>query len=378
MRTIVEEQTTCLEYYRSGKSLKEIGEILKLSRHQVRRRVKAAEKKERLDPELVERLAQEGVTDLSGLHSGWLLKKDKGGSGSSLYFYLGPDEDPISFADAMRDAIGEIPKLPPLVPQTAEGGEGYATWLALADMHLGGEYGSSELEEDFNAAVDDICKRLPPAEKAFVFELGDLFDANDHKGVTPASGNPCDVKRDDMLGNTQLAIRVLKRAIYRLLETHKEVEVHLIPGNHDPDSYLAVMIGLDAHFSEVEQVTIHVTDDEFRVVPWGNTAAFPHHGHTLKAPDLKDVFSDQFPDEWANAKAYRLIMTGHLHHMDRGKDLTGAESRQFRTLHRPNKWARMKGMFSYASLNALTVHAERGPEFETISPIKPLLRGKPQ
>jgi len=373
---LMREQAECLRHSRAGKTMTEISAIMDLNRHQVRRRLQAARKREKLDPVMADRLAAEGLVDLAGLHSGWLIQKEKG-SGSSLYFHLGKDEDPISLAEAIKETIAEIPALPPIETVMLPGtGRGYATWLALADLHLGGEYGSQSLEDDINAAVDDIVQRLPPAEKAFIFELGDLFDANDHKGVTPASGNPCDVIRDDMLKNTLTAIRVLKRAIMRLLETHFEVEVHLVPGNHDPDSYLAVMIGLDGLFQLNDRVSVAVMDDEFRVVPWGQCAAFPHHGHTLKAQALKDVFSDQFPDEWAEARAYRLIMTGHLHHQDRGKDITGAETRQFRTLHRPNRWARMKGMFSYASLNAMTVHADRGPEYETISPIRPMLRGK--
>lgn len=379
---ILQEQAAVLEYSRNGKTYKEISEAMGLSIHQVHRRIKGAKKRERLDPSLAQQLEEKGISDFAGLHSGWLLEKDSSGSGSSLYFYLGPDEDKISFADAIKEVLSEIPKLPPIArPGFNSLGHDYANWIFLADLHVGGEYGCKVPHEDFAQAIDDIVARMPPAEKAVLCELGDLLDANDHKGVTPASGNPTDTIRDDHLGNTKTAIRLMKHAAYRLLETHQEVELHLIRGNHDETAYLAVMLALEEHFAKNPRIQVSVPacpeEEEFRVVSWGQCAFFPHHGDKAKPSVLKDVWADQFPDEWAAAKSWRLIPTAHFHHL-KAEDLGGAEWRQFRTIHRPNRWARMQGLFSYGSLCALTVHRERGLEFETTSNIRPMMKGKVQ
>ena len=385
MQDLAKEQDLCLDWYRQGLSYAAIGTKVGLSPDQVYRRLNAAKKRERLDPEIAARLAAEGVQDLAGLHSGWLLNKDPAsGSGSSLYFYLGPDAEKISFADAIRGVLHEIPHLPAL-PRPSRGrglqgaaetsGRDFASWVMLADLHVGAGYqaGDTRLEEEFNARIDDLVARMPPAEKAVLFELGDLLDANDHKGVTPGSGNPLDVRRDALLQTTQTAIRMLRRAILRLAETHEQVEVHLIPGNHDTTSYLAVMLALEAHFGANPRVLIHVPASEeaedFRVISWGECAVFPHHGHTIKWPDLKDVWADQFPDEWAQARAFRLIATAHFHH-DRRRDLVGCVAEHYRTLQAPNKWARNKGLFSRGALTALTVHKTRGEEHRTISNLK--------
>lgn len=373
---LLAQQAACLALSREGLDREEIGKRLGLSFDQVKRRLSGARKRERLDPEIAARLARKGITDLAGLHSGWLLEKDESGSGSSLYFYLGPDQEKISFAEAIRDVLSEIPRLPPLdrAQRVLNHGFGYANWIAIADLHIGGGYGTPELEEDFNTAIDDLVARMPPAEKAVLIELGDLLDANDHKGVTPTSGNPCDVIRENHLVNTMTAVRIIKRAIYRLLETHAQVEVHLIKGNHDTSAYVGVLMGLAAHFENIPEVRIAVTDAEYRVISWGQCAAFPHHGDTLKWEQLKDVFADQFPDEWAAAKAHRILMTAHFHH-DRRRDLIGCVAEQYRTLHRPNAWAKAKGLFSRGTLTAMTVHRDRGEEFRTISNIRPTLRG---
>lgn len=381
-KTILQEQAECLNLSRAGKTRAEISQIMNLSSHQVKRRLSGARKAERLDPSLVARLQEKGITDLSGLHSGWLLEKDSDGSGSSLYFYLGPDEEKINFADAIRDVLSDIPKLDPIpVPTWDERAKDVANWLFLADLHVGGDYGGQRQTEDFYRCIDDLITRMPLAEKAVICELGDLLDANDHKGVTPASGNPTDTIRDDHLGNTRQALTIMKYACYRLLEIHEEVEVVMIRGNHDETAYIAVLLALAEHFAQNPRIKIVVPecpeDEEFMVVSWGQCAFFPHHGDKAKPEGLKEVFTDQFPDEYAAAKAYRLIATGHLHNLQ-VKSLGSVEHRQFGTIHRPNRWARMKAFFSPGRLSVLTVHKTEGLTDETMSNIKPMLRGKVQ
>ena len=379
MNLFIEQAKQCQALLNQNMSVTEIAARMQLSRHQVRRRLKSQKRREKLDPALLDDLEQRGVVDLSGLHSGWLMNKDSSGSGSSLYFYLGPDQEKISFADAVRDVLCEIPSLPSIstiIPRERQiSGQGYANVIGLADLHVGSDYGDGQLEIDVSAAIDDLIVRMPPAEKAILVELGDLLDANDHKGVTPASGNPCDVRHNNVLENTISAIRILRNAIIRLKETHEEVEVHLIKGNHDISAYVGVLLALESYFRETPGVKIIVTDEEYRVIRWGQCGFFPHHGDTIKAHQLKDVWADQFADDWAACRVWRLIMTGHLHH-HKSVDLVGCVAEQFRTLHRPNDWAKSRGYFSYASLCAITVHKDRGEEYRTISSIKPLYKGK--
>lgn len=375
---LLAEQQKCLMLGRSGKSYEEISKELGMSLSQVKRRVSAALKRERLDPALADKLAAQGITDLAGLHSGWLLEKDKTGSGSSLYFYLGPDQEKISFADAIMEVLSEIPRLEPVQKiRATDGVDDLANWVALADLHIGGDYGDPKLEEDFNWAIDDIVARMPLATHAVLFELGDLLEANDHKGETPKSGNRLEVKigPKEHLKSVKTAVKLLRRAIYRLLETHDTVEVQMVKGNHDLSAFIGVMVALAAHFENNNRVEIVVSADDFRVIMWGECAAFPNHGDELNWNQLKDVFADQFPDEWAQAKTHRHIMTAHFH-TNRGQDLVGAYAEHFRTLHRPNGWARAKGMFARGSLNAITMHKTLGERHRTSSNIRASLKGE--
>lgn len=381
---ILREQATCQGLKEQGHSIKEIVEATGLSRFQVRRRLSGAAKAARLDPRIQDHLNKEGITDLAGLHSGYVFMRDEvtDKKSSSLYFYLGPDEEKIDFVDALTDVLSEIVRLPP-IPEPAYNAfsEDLCNWLFLADLHVGGDYGDKRQSEDFKACIDDLITRMPLARKAVICELGDLLDANDHKGVTPASGNPTDTIRDGHLQNTMEAIRLLKYASYRLLEKHEEVELHLIRGNHDETAFYAVLLALQEHFRDNPRLKVFVPtcpeEEEFRVISWGNCAFLPHHGDKAKPEGLKEVFTDQFPDEFAAAKAYRLIATGHLHNL-KVQSLGAIEHRQFSTIHRPNRWARMKGFFNLGRLSVLTVHKTLGLQDETMSNIKPMLRGKVQ
>lgn len=360
-KTFEQQEQQIAEMVAAGMSQRRISELMGISRNAVQRRIISGKKRASLDPELLRRLEEKGLTDLGSLHSGWLLDKDENGSGSSLYFMIGKDEEKISFADAVVDSLTDIPRLLPidLLPSRAVADEDVANWIALADLHLGGHYGDPKNEEDFVYAMGDVIQRLPKAKHAVLVELGDLFEANDHKGVTPTSGNILDVKRHEFLETTKLAIRLMRWTVYRLLETHQTVEVHFIKGNHDPTAYMSVALALQAHFELNTRVQFVITEDEFRVISWGECAAFPHHGHSLTWAALKDVWADQFADAWAAAKMHRLIMTAHKH-TGKKEELVGCIAEQFQTLHRPNIWAKSKGFFSRGSLTAMTVHKNRG------------------
>lgn len=341
-----------------GQTREQAAAAMGLSFSAIKRRLRGAARAQMLDPELRTRLEGRGITDFSGLHSGWLIEKDENGGGQSLYFYLGPDQERIDFAEAMRDALFNVDPLPPIPPAKMRGND-LCNIIGLADLHVGRNYGSRQIYDDAAAAIDDIVSRLPPAEKAILVELGDLLDANDHKGVTPSSGNPCDVIRHDHLGNTQQAIRIMRRAIDRLAESHAEVEVHLLRGNHDESAYIAVMLALEAAYSASEQIRVVVTDQDYRVIPWGACALFPHHGDRAKWAALKDIWADQFPDAWAKAKRHRAIWTAHLHH-NKAQDMVGVECKHFRTVARRQQWEKESGYFSRGTLSAETWHKSLG------------------
>lgn len=268
-------------------------------------------------------------------------------------------EDDDSRLEAIKEAVEDVAPLPPIAVKASDGGKDVCNFFPLADLHCGGEYGNPEYEAQLNDLIDRVVSRLPPAEKAVVVDLGDLLDANDHKGTTPASGNNCDVIRDDHFGQLKMAIRVMKRVIYRLAETHPLVEVHMMRGNHDETAYMGVMLALGEHFRESDHVKVIESVDDYRVISWGQCAIFPNHGDRAKWEQLRDIWVTDFADEWAAAKVQRLIWTAHFHSL-KSQELAGVTCEGHRSTAKGNRYVHLQGWRSKRGLCAVTLHKTEG------------------
>lgn len=351
-------------------------ESLGIARSSLKESIDAALRYEGADPGLQ---AAMDATGLSGatVTGGWRIVQETLPDGSivrnSVRYAVKPGQvEDVDVAQTLIEALKVAPKALPSVPLTTPVQADLCNFVPLADLHVGGEYGDPKYLDEVYSAITRLVHTLPAAEKAVLIDMGDLLDANDHKGLTPASMNECDVIRENHLKNTVDAMNIMRYAIGLLLQQHNTVEVHLLRGNHDETAYIGVMVALHAHFKDDNRVDVVVTDDDFRVIPWGKCAVFPHHGDKAKWEDLKDVFSDQFPTAWSKAKYWRFIWTAHVHH-DKQKQLVGADCEHFRTLAKPNRWAQLKGFFTRGGIQAVTLHKEDGEVERNKVNLKPLL-----
>lgn len=369
-------QSETLKLWReNGENYTAVANLLGKSRQGVTQVVQAALKYEEADPGLISAMNATGL-GMGVVTGGWRIVQETMPDGTiirnSVRYAVRPDEiEPIDLAKALADSLEHLPRLPQITPPEDLPLD-LCNFIPLADLHIGGEYGDPRYLDAVYAALERLITNLPRAHKAVLMDLGDLLDANDHKGLTPASGNECDVIRENYLQNTIDALSIMRYATARLAATHEEVEVHLLRGNHDETAYIGVMVALEVHFRDNPRVNVVVTDDDFRVIPWGKCGVFPHHGDKAKWEDLKDVFSDQFPAAWAKAKYWRFIWTAHVHH-DKQRQFVGVDAEHFRTLAKPNKWAQLKGFFTRGGIQAITLHKENGETDRTKVNLKPLL-----
>lgn len=368
-------QIEALRVYRQNReNVSETARILGKARSSVQDLLKRAMKWEEAEdsPGQIEALIETGL-DVGIAKHGWRIVVDpKTGSRNSVFWKsTNPEIDPVDLAMMLRESLEKLtPLVPIFFPDALP--EDLCNFIPLADLHIGGQYGDPRYLTEVHEAVEKLVQKLPRAKKAVLIDMGDLLDANDHKGLTPASGNECDVIRENHLKNTLDALEIMKLAAVRLAETHEEVEIHFLRGNHDETAYIAVMVALEALFRNMSRITVIVSDDDFRVIPWGMCCVFPHHGDKTKWDDLKNVFSDQFPDAWAAAKYWRFVWTAHVHH-DRQREMIGAVGEHFRTLSAPNRWAMLKGLFSRGGIQAVTLHKTDGEVSRTKVNLKPLL-----
>ena len=332
-------QLEALRVYREqGDNATKAANILGKAPRTVQDLVRKALKWEEIDSGVAASMAATGI-GISTIRGGWRIVEEILPDGSKIrnsvrYSVKDQPVDSGDMADAIKLALADITprgliSAPKNLPQYL------CNFIPLCDLHVGGEYGDPDYLGVVFDAITELCEDLPKAKKAVLLDMGDLLDANDHHGLTPASGNECDVVRENHLKNTVDAMNIMRHAIELLLPTHEEVEVHLLRGNHDETAYIGVMVALATFYKDVPQVNIILSDDNFRVIEWGKCAVFPHHGDKAKWESLKDVFADQFSEAWARAKFWRFIWTAHVHH-DKQRELGGAMGEHFRTLAKPN------------------------------------------
>jgi len=370
--TKIQEETLKL-WHIHGESYAAVAGVTGKSESTIRHSVKAALAWESASSGQKEALAATGL-DIDQARHGWRIVVDPTtGSRDSVFWKKGtdPEGETLNLVEVLKNSLKSIPPLAQVqTPKSLP--EDLCNFIPLADLHVGGEYGDPNYVQVVHDTIERLVSNLPKAIKAVLIDMGDLLDANDHHGLTPASGNNCDVIREDSLKNTVNAVDIMSRAIVRLAETHEEVEVHLLRGNHDETAYIGVMVALHYRFADNPRVNIVLNDDNFRVIPWGFCGVFPHHGDKAKWEDLKSVWSDQFSTEWTRAKYWRFVWTAHLHN-DKQKDMIGAQGEQFRTIAKPTNWAQLKGFFARGGIQCVTLHKKWGEENRTKRMLPPLL-----
>jgi hypothetical protein len=370
-------QLEALRVYREqGENSTKAAKVLGKSPRTVQELVGKALKWEQVDAGVSASMASTGI-GIGSIDGGWRITEEIDPltglkiRNSVRYSVKGQKVNSGDLADAIKLALADLTPRGSITPPENLP-EKLCNFIPLCDLHVGGEYGDPNYLDVVHKSITRLISGIPKAKKAVLLDMGDLLDANDHHGLTPASGNECDVIRENHLKNTVDAMNIMRHAIELLAQTHEEVEVHLLRGNHDETAYIGVMVALATFYKDTPSVNIILSDDNFRVIEWGKCAVFPHHGDKCKWEVLKDVFADQFCDAWTRAKFWRFIWTAHVHH-DKARELGGAMGEHFRTLAKPNNWAQMKGLFARGSIQCVTLHTEDGETDRKKVNLPPLL-----
>lgn len=99
-----------------------------------------ARRKMEVDPAITGRLAELGVNDLRGVHSGWLeLRDDDGKKAGNLYVQFGKDDKPQRFVDVVTESLEDYRPLDRklFAPRVNHGAKGDKLLvLDLADVHF--------------------------------------------------------------------------------------------------------------------------------------------------------------------------------------------------------------------------------------------------
>lgn len=239
------------------------------------------------------------------------------------------------------------------------------TVIPLGDPHLGMFSWSKETGQDFDldiaaanlyAAVDHLVDLAPKAKQALLVNLGDFFHMDNSSNQT-TRGTRVDV--DSRWAKVlQVGIRVMRRCIDRLLETHEKITVINAIGNHDSHSAIMLALALDQFYADEPRVEIDTSPAKFHWYRFGKNLIGVTHGDTVKAKDLPGVMAVDRAKDWGETD-FRYWLCGHVHH-DTLKEMPGVIIETFRTLAPSDAWHKGQGYRSGQDLKLDIYHRKYG------------------
>lgn len=356
-------QREAYELRQQGLKLREIAERLGTSIPTIHYRIKVAEEYLDADDGIRKAMSETGLEDISQIHSGW-IKTDE----ASLYF-VRPNKTAVeSLEDIIqhiKDRVGDIKPLEPIAPPS-DAVDDLMTIYPIADAHIGMRAIKEETGDDYNLdiaserirrSMDELVELSPSSRRAIILDVGDLTHADDTSYATPKSKHALDMS-GTQYESIDLAIEVLSAGIFAALRKHIEVLVRVLRGNHNENSYIAIMFALHERFRDNPRVTIEKTPSDFFVHDFGKCMFAAHHGDKGRAERLVMHMAHEWPEIWGNTK-WRYYFTGHLHHA-KLQDIGGVQVEQLRSVSSRDKYSATHGYVGSPQMQSITYHKEFG------------------
>lgn len=237
----------------------------------------------------------------------------------------------------------------------------------LGDHHLGmrawpEETGGDAYDLDIGCkllfnAVDTLAHASSHAGTGCLVNLGDFFHANDLKNQTPGSGHGLDVDgRAGMI--IRAAGQLYKRLITRMLETHNEVWIINVRGNHDPDAALWLNEMVKLYYENEPRVKVYDNYNKFINFTWGDNLVVLHHGDKINLQRIYETITRVLAKEWGQSK-HRFAWTGHIHHKQ-AHEIGGLHHESWNVLPPPDAWHAASGYGASRSMTSVLLHKVLG------------------
>jgi hypothetical protein len=303
----------------------------------------------------------------TGLNPVLAWAKTKNDDGTSYSVLLRPEPiDTQNLIEQIKDALADLPAAPEITESDTAKDSDLLTLYPIADAHIGLLAWGKETGEDYdiNTARDRLVNWMgrcveasPPSGTAIVLDVGDLLHADDQTNQTPKSKHALDVDTRHYR-TVDTTIAAMASAIELCAKRHARVIVRILPGNHNPTSYLAIMFALAERYRENPRIEVQKIPGEFFVHQFGSVLLAAHHGDKAKAERMVMFLADQYAAIWGRTN-YRYLWTGHLHH-HKSADIGGVQHEQLRALTARDAYAVAHAYTARAQLQAVTYHRQRG------------------
>ena len=260
----------------------------------------------------------------------------------------------------------ELPAAPPLDPPPRDLPEHLLNVFGVGDAHIGLMADGVDSEDVYDTpigaelhkrAFQGLVDRAPEAHTALLLVAGDYFHANDKTRKTRRSGHILDA--DPRYAYVlRTGKETLIYGVDLMLQTHQEVVVRIVRGNHDQELAHSVACMLESHYRLEPRVRVDTAYCEFWSYRHGQCLIGAAHGDTLPADKLPGVMTTRWRQEYGETK-YNHWYTGHVHHQS-VKDYPECTVETLRTLPPCDSYAESGGYRAPRGMHVDTWHAEKG------------------
>ena len=359
-----EKMIEALQAVKEAGNISAAARLLDIPRNTIKSRLKRAEE-EGLHLSDGIRTAVNAANVLPGeTRHGWSKVTDDDGNNHSI-FWKTPQITQEDLAERLIDSLSDVPAVAPVAPPEYSDND-LCTVYTIADRHQGMRAWAKEVGADYDnkIAKERLCEWMgrciassPPSGTAIILDIGDGEHIDDQTNATPRSKHQLDVDSRVFM-TIDASVSSLAYSVDAALQKHAHVIVRILPGNHNPTLYMAVMFSLAERYRNEPRVDVQKVPGEFFAHQFGKCFLAAHHGDKSKPERTVMFLADQYAKIWGDT-SYRFLWTGHLHH-HKSADIGGVQWEQLRAVCERDAHAVSSSYSGRAQLSALTLHKERG------------------
>ena len=278
------------------------------------------------------------------------------------------EKDIERLKEKVEAVINSVPARPTIDRYSLEVDDNLLACYPLGDRHIGMMAWKAECGKDWDLKIakrvlcetfEKVVKRAPPCKRALIVDLGDYLHSDNLEGFTMRSKNILDMdsRYPKMI---DVGIEIFLFMIDKCLEHHEEVDVEILPGNHNEIGGVWMVRVLVAHYRDNPRVNIKLNEAPIHCYQWGKVMLAMHHGHTIKMQQMPGTCAADYPKIWGNT-IYRYGLMGHIHKDSQfGDETSGMKVNSFRTLAAADSYAKWHGYRSGCDTKVIVYHKEDG------------------
>lgn len=259
--------------------------------------------------------------------AGWVKsqKPDKHGRTYSFRFSRDNKKDEEQQMEKIAAMFTEKPPILFAPPKLILTDRVKKAFISINDLHSGAlawgaetGYGDWDLPIAMKRLEDWLCRLFDHVEKEGVQEIilyynGDILHANGQVPMTATHGS------DHILDVDSRHFKVVDTTGEQIVHTTdiasqiSDVRLVIKRGNHDGDSYLALLQGAKWRYHNQPNVTVEMDPNAYWAHIFGKVAIFGHHGDKIKPDRLVMQFLQRYRKDIANVE-HITVWTGDKHH----------------------------------------------------------------